>query len=83
MREYLGFNNLGVQEKKEHLVNIEVEANNEVTESSSATFLDCMNEFADKVGKVLDYNINFTLKYKQEVEEQEATEEDYGEEDKQ
>ena len=83
LREYLGFNNLGVQEKKEHLVNIEIEANNEVTESSSATFLDCMNEFADKVGKFLDYNINFTLKYKQEVEEQEATNEDIEEEDQQ
>ena len=83
LREYLGFNNLGVQEKKEHLINNEVEANNEVTENSSASFLDCMQEWTDKVKEVLDYQMTISLKYSKKVEEEEATDEDYEEEDKQ
>ena len=82
LRECLGFNNLGVQEKKEHLVNIEVKANNEITESSSDTFLDCMLEFEDKVEEVLNYNISITLKASKKAIEEDATNENYEEEDK-
>ena len=86
LREYLGLDNLGVQEKKEHLINQEIEANNQIIEASSDTFLDCMQEFADKVKEVLNYDISFSLKRNKkevkEIEKEEATNEDYEEEDK-
>lgn len=80
LREALGFNNLGVQEKKEHLVNIEVKANNEITKSSSDSFEDCMIEFADKIKDVLEYDVNIYSKQSQRVMQEEATMEDYEEE---
>lgn len=80
LREYLGFDNLGVQEKKEHLINIEVKSNDEIIEANSNSFLDCMKEFADKVKEVLEYDLDFELKNKK-VEKEESTNEDYMEED--
>ena len=80
LREYLGLDNLGVQEKKEHLVQIEVQSNNQVTNKSAYTFLDCMQEWSDKVKKVLDYEMPITRKHSEKIEEQEATKEDYEEE---
>lgn len=81
LREYLGLDNLGVQEKKEHLISNEIEANNEIIEASSDTFLDCMQEFADKVKEVLNYNITFTLKKNKRIQEQEANNEEQEEEE--
>ena len=80
LREYLGFNNLGLQEKKEHLVNIEVKSNNQVTEKSSYTFLDCMQEWTDKIKEVLKYDIEVTRKHNEKIEYEEANNEEYEEE---
>lgn len=80
LREDLGFGNLGVQEKKEHLISKEVDANNHVTKANSDSFLKCMQEFADKVQEVLKYDLEFILN-EPIIEKEEATDENYEEED--
>lgn len=61
LKEYLGFNNMGVTEKKEHLINSEVESNNELIESSANCFLDSMKEFCGRVKEVFNYNFDVEL----------------------
>lgn len=53
LREFLGFHNTGVMEKKEHLITSEVDSNNSVTNQSTDSFLECMKEFASKITDVL------------------------------
>lgn len=72
LRETLGFSNLGVSEKKEHLVTDEIEANNEITEANGSIIIDCLNEFADQFNKVFGYNLKFIWKESKEVEKEEA-----------
>lgn len=84
LREYLGLMNLGVNEKKEHLLDSEVESNNEVTRASGDVFLDCMVEFFDRVGEYLGIDIRVSLNQPEEPqpqENQEEQEEQEGEED--
>ena len=61
LREYLGLMNLGIHEKKEHLLDSEVESNNEVTKASGDVFLDCLTEFFDRVRKHLGIDIRVSL----------------------
>lgn len=61
LKEYLGITNLGNQEKKEHLITSEVEANSEVTESSGDCFFDSITEFTERVRDVLGFNISISL----------------------
>ena len=61
LREYLGFPNLGVGEKKEHLLTDEIAANDVVTASSGDTFLDCLQEFTDRIAEHLGPNIGVEL----------------------
>lgn len=56
LREYLGFNNLGTTEKKEHFIVDEVQANNEVTSASKDVFTDTMQESFDRFNAL--YNTN-------------------------
>lgn len=58
LREYLGLNNLGTPEKKEHLLDSEVQSNNEVTAASGDVFLDCLTEFFDRAREVLGIEIH-------------------------
>ena len=53
IRELLGFNNIGVMEKKEHLINGEIEANNDVLDQSDLSYLLSMEEFAKSVREIL------------------------------
>ena len=62
LREFLGFGNVGVAEKKEHLINEEVKANNAIIEANKECLLDPMKEFFERVGDVL--NINIVMKFK-------------------
>lgn len=83
LREYLGLMNLGVNEKKEHLLDSEVESNNEVTRASGDVFLDCLSEFFGRIGEYLGIDIRVSLN--QPAEEAQAGEDqeaDQGEEDK-
>lgn len=73
LKETLGLDNLGVHEKKEHLINSEIEANQEVTDDSSNIMIDCLNEFALQIQKVFKYSIAFYWKEaaKAEISEEE------------
>ena len=61
LREYLGLTNLGVSEKKEHLITEEVKSNNEVTSRSSECILNPLQEFCERVKMYLGYNISVEL----------------------
>lgn len=74
LKETLGLDNLGVHEKKEHLINSEIEANNEITDDSSNIMIDCLNEFALQIQKVFKYPIQFYWKESEEVEKSEEKE---------
>ena len=54
----LGVNNVGIGEKKEHLIVDEVNANNEDIEQSSYSFKNEIEEFFDRVYKVLGYKVS-------------------------
>lgn len=62
LKEYLGIDNLGVTEKKEHLITSEIEANNEVIETNKESFISVLDEFTDRVKQVLNYDIEIRIK---------------------
>lgn len=53
----LGVNNVGIGEKKEHLIVDEVNANNEDIEQQSESYTNELVEFFDRVQKVLGYQV--------------------------
>ena len=61
LKEYLGITNLGNQEKKEHLITSEVDANSEITEASGDCFYDVLVEFTKRIKEVLGITINVEL----------------------
>lgn len=70
----LGINNIGVMEKKEHLVVDEINANNEQIASSGDEFIDCLNEWFDNISKVQGIRISVKLKETPIPEEEEDEE---------
>ena len=75
LKEYLGINNLGINEKKEHLITSEIEANNEIVENSVDCFMDELDKFAENVKKVLGIEISFEFnqnKFDDKEEDQES-----------
>ena len=70
LREYLGFNNLGTTEKKEHLIVDEVQSNNEVINASEDVFVDTINESFDRFNALYKTN-ELRLVVKQEVKNDE------------
>ena len=67
LREELGLTNLGVGEKKEHLLDSEVSANDEVTAASGDVYLDCLTEFFDRVKEHLGVSIRVSLNQPQQM----------------
>ena len=63
---YLGVNNLGTSEKKEHLITAEVNSNNELISQSGENFLSMMEDFCERIKKVLDIDISVKIKAKDE-----------------
>lgn len=61
IKEYLGINNLGVNEKKEHLIGDEINVNQEIVESHGECFLDCLKEFCERIKEVLSYEVTVEL----------------------
>ena len=55
---YLGIDNLGIMEKKEHLTNDEVASNNDLINDHSDNFLSCLQVFCESIKKVFGYNIS-------------------------
>lgn len=77
LKEYLGINNLGTTEKKEHLINSEVESNDEVVNISRASIIDTLNIYFDNCNKVLGTNLKAV--YNAPDEESEESKEEEGE----
>lgn len=75
LREFLGFGNVGVGEKKEHLINSEVEANNAIIEANQNCLIDTIKEFFERCNNVFGFNYGINVK-KVEVEEFEESEEE-------
>ena len=61
LKEYLGVNNLGVYEKKEHLINSEVESNEEIVANSGDCFVEQMKDFCEKVKEVFGIKLDFIV----------------------
>ena len=76
---FLGVNNTGDTEKKEHLITDEVNANNVEIEQYSDCVYDCLQEFCDRVQAVLGFNLEIEVKEPQVIdyvdEEQEESSE--------
>lgn len=81
LREILGLENLGVAEKKEHLITSEIEVNNETTKSNVDNVLDVMKEWAKRVKEVLGVDISVDLRHKDEKEDSMNQDEEEVEED--
>lgn len=62
LREFLGFQNIGVSEKKEHLIGEEVRANNALVEANKDCILDSMKEFFERIRDVLGIEIRVSVK---------------------
>ena len=59
----LSVNNVGIAEKKEHLLNGEIDANNQSIKESGDDYLDMIQEFFDRVEEHLGYKVNVKLKH--------------------
>lgn len=53
----LGFNSIGIMNKKEHLTTGEVDMSSEDTNASNDVFYDCLTEIFDRVDKILKYHV--------------------------
>ena len=71
LREYLGIQNLGSAQKKEHLINSEVESNNQMIDLSRDSFSDCIDEWCERVTSILGYPLHLEVN----IVEQETAEE--------
>lgn len=79
LKEYLGVNNLGVYEKKEHLINSEVESNEEIVANSGDCFVEQMKDFCEKVKEVFGVYLDFVIN-KPDLPNEEQNEEEEEEE---
>ena len=81
---YLGIDNLGIMEKKEHLTNDEVASNNDLINDHSDNFLTCLKAFCEQIRKTFGYEIDVEAtsspvsanKEAREEEEEEGEDED-------
>ena len=55
---YLGIDNLGILEKKEHLVTDEVNSNNDLINDHSDNFLTCLQNWCKKIKEVFGYDMS-------------------------
>lgn len=77
LREILGCDNLGVKNKKEHLITPEVEANDEVTEDSKNVFYDEINAFCERFSETFDFYIHLEERHQDEyLDDEEINKED-------
>ena len=78
----LGVNNVGIGEKKEHLIVDEVNANNEDIEQQSYSFKNEIEDFFDRVDKVLGFKVHvIDMNEMFKEAEDEVDEKDYNEEE--
>lgn len=77
----LGFNSVGIMEKKEHLTTGEVDMNAEASNASNDIYMDCLTELNERIKKVLNYDMQPMLnkpieEYTEGEEEDEEDEEE-------
>ena len=72
----LGVQNVGIAEKKEHLIVGEVEANNQAIEQSDDEFLQIMQEGFERANKVFNKKVVVSLNKEEEIEYNNGEEED-------
>ena len=70
LREWLGCDNLGVKNKKEHLISMEVESNDEITEESGDIFFDEIQAFCNRFTETFGYKIHVEKRHEDEEMEQ-------------
>ena len=81
----LGFNSVGIMEKKEHLTTGEVDMNAEASNASNDIYMDCLTELNERIKKVLNYDMQPMLNKpieeytegEEEDEDEEKENEDY------
>lgn len=78
---YLGINNMGESEKKEHLITSEVNVNNDLIKESGETFGDSIEAFVDRINKLFGRNLKVVEKGST-FSTMETEEEEEGEEEK-
>lgn len=78
---YLGIDNVGGIEKKEHLMVDEVNANNDIINDSSDCFLNPIQEFCEQVTKVLGFPLSVEATSSPVVAESNTEDEEEEEED--
>jgi Phage Connector (GP10). len=80
LREYFGVNNLGIAEKKEHLIGDEINVNNEQVQRSGECLYDSLNEMCERVQDVLGYPLKIKYNKPNMIKPEEADEEEPQEE---
>ena len=84
LREFLGLDNMGLNEKKEHLITSELESNDNITEASEGCLIDPMNEFFERFEKLTGIHIRVHInKVETEEDAEDVDDESQEEEDTQ
>ena len=81
LRESLGCDNLGVKNKKEHLITDEIASNDEITEESGDIFFDEMQAFCERFTETFGFKIHIEKRNKDEKDEAIDEEEEYEDSD--
>ena len=69
LRESLGCDNLGVKNKKEHLITAEIESNDEMTEESEDIFFDEIQAFCDRFTETFGFTIHVEKRHEDDKDE--------------
>ena len=82
---FIGVNNLGINEKKEHLVSNEIEANNDYVEASGNCITSLLRDFCERANKVFGYSLGVIslAEEKQKQAARQAASQDQEEQDNQ
>lgn len=70
---YIGINNMGASEKKEHLITSEVEVNNDLIRQSGDNFADQIGAFVDRINKLFGYNLKLVVKGQSDIIDEDNT----------
>ena len=81
LRECLGCDNLGVKNKKEHLITAEVESNDEITKDSGDIFFDEIQAWCDRFTETFGYKIHLEKRHEDDEDEAINEEDEYEDSD--
>lgn len=83
LREFFGQNNVGVGEKKEHLISDEVQANDQLVATSEGCLIDPLKEFFERGRKTFGFDIDVEIREVEQMNTSTMTDEEMNEEDEQ